>query len=513
MQRIFLYIIVFVAGAAVLAVEILGTRILGPFYGVSLFLWSALITVTLVALSAGYVIGGRWADRGPQMMRLCLALMGAGIWLLGIPWIKYPLLNLAEPLGLRGAVLVAAFVLFAPPLTLLGMVSPYAIRVRAAHLHEVGRTAGDLYAISTIGSVIAALLTGFFLIPNFGVNRLMVLIGSTLLVTAAAGFWVAATTRRNIGMGVGALLICAWSIAFLPAAKTDPARGFIAIEQSSYAEIRVVDVHGRRHLLIDGGVHTIADPLSFVSLYPYVAVMELTREFFDHPGRLLLIGLGGGSIAKNFAAAGWEVAAVEIDPVVTRIARRYFGLKSTEAQVFHRDGRQHLMIDPQRYDVIIMDAFGSSSIPFHLVTTEAFAQIAARLNPGGVFAINIESNGWEGRIVKALAATLAAHFSTVMALPAHERVDELGNVVLLAANRELQPRREIPPQWETPSREYLHSAAYRRDFAWKNRLYPETAGVPVITDDFNPVDLWSEEINVMARKGLHRYFGKTSMGW
>ena len=150
-MKILLYILVFIAGAAVLAVEILGTRILGPFYGVSLFLWSALITTTLIALSTGYIIGGRWADQGPVFAHLCYLIAGAGIWTLLIPVLKGPVLYLAEPLGLRLAVLVAALILFAPPLTLLGMVSPYAIRFQAAHLNEVGRTAGNLYALSTIG--------------------------------------------------------------------------------------------------------------------------------------------------------------------------------------------------------------------------------------------------------------------------------------------------------------------------------------------------------------------------
>jgi MFS family permease len=171
MKKRYLYVVVFISGAAVLAIEILGTRILGPFYGVSLFLWSALITVTLIALSAGYAVGGRWADKGPKFARLLYLLVGAGIWILAIPILKHPVLVIAEPFGLRIAVLVAAFILFVPPLTLLGMVSPYAIRVRASSLDEVGRTAGDLYAISTVGSVVSALLTGFILIPNIGVSR------------------------------------------------------------------------------------------------------------------------------------------------------------------------------------------------------------------------------------------------------------------------------------------------------------------------------------------------------
>ena len=178
-----LYLVVSVSGACVLAIEILGTRILGPFYGVSIFLWSALISVTLAALSLGYAIGGRWADRGPQASRLAFMLAGAGVWMLLVPWLARPLLSITEPLGLRAAVLASATLLFFPPLTLLGMVSPYAIRLSAERLEEVGRTAGNLYAVSTLASVFAALATGFWLIPNIGVTKLTLGVG-VLLVAA-----------------------------------------------------------------------------------------------------------------------------------------------------------------------------------------------------------------------------------------------------------------------------------------------------------------------------------------
>jgi len=152
-KNLYLYLIVFVSGASVLAIEILGTRILGPFYGVSLFLWSALITITLAALSVGYIIGGRLADKGPTIRHLCLIIAVAGTWLIIIPWIKYPILDTAHPFGLRFSVLVAAFLLFAVPLTLLGMVGPYAIKLNTSSIKEVGRISGNIFAISTIASV------------------------------------------------------------------------------------------------------------------------------------------------------------------------------------------------------------------------------------------------------------------------------------------------------------------------------------------------------------------------
>lgn len=511
MKNSYLYIIVLISGASVLAVEILGTRVLGPFYGVSLFLWSALISITLLALSVGYAIGGRWADRGAEFSRLCFLMIGAGIWLLFIPWLKQPLLFLSEPLGLRVAVLVASFILFAPPLTLLGMVSPYAIRVQALSLDEVGRTAGNLYAISTVGSVAAALLTGFFLVPNVGVNRLIFLIGVVLITTAAFGLMIS-RNRKEKAVAVAALIIAAsLSGLMMPSESNDPENGLIAVEQSAYADIRVVDFEGKRYFLIDGGVHTIVDPETWESHYPYAAVMDVTRDFFETPGNMLLIGLGGGTIVKNFAREGWSVDAVEIDPVVTKVAMEHFGLTESEGQYFHQDGRQFLINSTKKYDVIIMDAFGSSAIPFHLVTDESFGLIASRLKPNGVFAINMESNGWEGLILRSLTATLRPHFSTVMALPTYKETEAaLGNMVMISANRLLH--RNAPPQYEIPSKEFMNSIAYKKEFAWRNRFTPTIGNAPILTDDLNPVDLWSEEINHLARMHLHNFFEFKNIG-
>ncbi len=507
----YLYVVVFVSGAAVLAVEILGTRILGPFYGVSLFLWSALITVTLAALSLGYVLGGRWADRGPRFTRLCSLLAMASVWLMLIPWLKQPLLYLAEPLGLRFAVLVAAFILFAPPLTLLGMISPYAIRLGAFSLEEVGRTAGNLYALSTMGSVLSALLTGFFLIPNIGVSRLILAIGLALLITAVFGFAIAKNSRSGALAGVLLLLLSGSLTAALPMAQAQPARGLLAVEQSAYAELRVLETEAGRHLLIDGGIHTIVEPEFLESNFPYVAVLDIVKNLFAEAGGMLVIGVGGGSVIKSFARAGWNVAAVEIDPAVTEMALRYFALEAGQASLYHADGRQFLTTQPQAYDAIILDAFGSSSIPFHLVTAEAFALMHSRLRPNGVLAINVETIGWHHILTRSLAATLQQHFKHVLALPIAEPPNRLGNVILLAADRPLELAREIERNYADP--DYRFSPSYQRVHAWDNRFEPDTRRAPVLTDDWNPVDLWSEQVNLAARRDLHDYFGEKGLSW
>jgi len=507
MINFYIYLAVIVCGASVLAIEILGTRVIAPFYGVSLYTWSGLISVTLAALSVGYALGGRWADRGPQLSRFCMVIAAAGVWIIVIPWLRTPVLHAAEPLGLRAAVLIAATVLFFPPLALLGMVGPYAIRLMASSLEVVGRTAGNLYAVSTVASVGAAVVTGFFLIPNIGLYALIFSIGVLLIVTALIGL---ALSWKNKSARVSALAFAVVDILglrFAPEQAADPERGLVAIEQSPYAEIRVVDVNDMRFMLIDGGIHTVIDPATGYSRFPYVDVLDISKGFFEKPGKMLLIGLGGGSVVKNFVRDGWGVDAVEIDATVTKIAYDYFGLKPHDANVYEMDGRQFLITNDNIYDLIIMDAFGSSAIPFHLVTEEAFGLIRTHLAPEGVLAMNVETVGWRDPIILSLAATANRQFANVKVLPLAEPPDQLGNIILLASNRSLELKEEPP----VPS--YRFTAEYYRAHAWDNRFIVDTVGIQVLTDELNPTDIWAERVNFVARKDLHAKFAQSGIGW
>jgi spermidine synthase len=157
-----------------------------------------------------------------------------------------------------------------------------------------------------------------------------------------------------------------------------------------------------------------------------------------------------------------------------------------------------------------MDAFGSSSIPFHLVTAEAFALIGSRLKPQGILTINIESLGWHHILVRSLAATLKKSFSQVLALPTQVASDRIGNIIILAANRELELNLV---EGDITDMDYVSSPAYHQHVAWFNRFVPDSPDAPVLTDDLNPVDLWAEAINLVARRDLHRYFGESGLNW
>jgi spermidine synthase len=392
------------------------------------------------------------------------------------------------------------------------MVSPYSIKLEATDMGKIGRTAGNLYAVSTLAGVFSALLVGFFLIPEVGVTRLTLIVGSLLLVTAAIGYLL--TKKSAIPrVGAGSILMLA-IIAILTAhgERPDKESGLVSVAQSPFGEIRVIDIENDRHLVIDGGIHSMADTSTWNSNCHYAAVMNIPKYFFDKPGSMLLIGLGGGSLLKQYSRQRWQVDAVEIDPVVIRTAYEYFGLKRSEGNVIEMDGRQFLSSTDKKYDVILIDAYGSSSIPFHLVTREAFGLISSRLNPGGIAAINVETIGWDDPIVASIGATLRQNFREVLALPMEEPPDQTGNIVLIASNRKLEPLREpernvdLDPDWR-------FGPGYQKVHAWDNRFSPDSLWTEIFTDDLNRVDLRAEAINLAVRKELHGYFKGTGSSW
>jgi len=224
---------------------------------------------------------------------------------------------------------------------------------------------------------------------------------------------------------------------------------------------------------------------------------------------VMVVGLGGGSVLKVFHRDGWDVEAVEIDPVVTRTARDWFGLTPEDGRIHRADGRRYFVQNEDTFDVIILDAFGSSSIPFHLVTEEAFALVHSRLNDGGILAMNVEAVGWHDIIVHSLAATLAGQFAFVTVLPMEEPPNMFGNVVIMASDRPLDLDDE-----EFPIPQERWSLEYNQLHAWDNRFtVAPTGDVPILTDDLNPVGIWSDRINLASRNQLHLYFGDDGLAW
>jgi spermidine synthase len=223
----------------------------------------------------------------------------------------------------------------------------------------------------------------------------------------------------------------------------------------------------------------------------------------------LVIGVGGGSVITSYVRDGWDVTAVEIDPAVTRLAAEFFKLDTTACKIVEGDGRRFLTTPSDEYNVIIVDAYGSSYIPPHLASAEAFALMKTKLSRDGILAINIQCVGWHDRIVASMAATLGVSFDNVIALPIAEPPDQYGNLVLMASDRQIALDSANSPPIPTDRFSY----EYDRAHAWDNQFKPDLSRAIVFTDDLNPVDSWSGRINYAWRKSLHQTVSVSGLAW
>ena len=506
-----LNVLILVVGGSAIALEILGARMLAAFYGLGPFLESVLLAVGLLGLGLGGVLGGRVTYSGPENGRLWIPITGSGLWTIIALWLRRPLLSALEPWGLELAVAVTAGVFLGPPLLALGSVIPHLVRLKAANA-DVARAGGGVLAGLAVGGVLLGLATWFLLLPTLGVVRATTLIG---LIQVVAGVVLARPARPGASAAVvfvavaGSLL--SWRLAPEPVSG---AGGVVAIQTGTNGEYRVIDREGARYLLHDGTIHAVIEPDAVVSLHRSAAALEVLKHLWPRPGRLLVLGMRGGAVAKSFEGDGWTVHVVEPDPLARRMAFDHFGLRPAEAHVVSSELRAFVRRDRSAYDLIVVDAFADNFIPPHLVTREFFEQLERRVSEGGILALCVEAQGWEDPLVSSLAATLRTRFETVRALPTSEPPNTLGAVVLVAAGRELEiPEPGLPEPFDHLSDPLRHWTVVQMNHAWANQFEPEREGAPVLTDDVNPCEAWGERINRAARGELHRFFGPKGRSW
>jgi predicted membrane-bound spermidine synthase len=475
---------VFFTGAAVLVLEIIGTRFLAPFYGSNLYSWSALISVTLLALALGYYLGGRLADaRGsPALLDAVIALSAACV--AAVPPLAHALADPLAAAGPRLGVLASALVSFGPSLTLLGMITPIAVRLAAPDFAHLGRSVGSVYASSTAGSIAGALVAGFLLLPAVRVSRICYAVALFLAALAAARA-LARTRLPALGL-LPAIAAAAWGAlsSAAPAAQPEAAGNFrvTAVYPSFYGTVKVLEDSAVRYLVIDGMCHNAQAIADRTSVLPYVSVFGVL-PYLDPAGRdLLLIGLGAGDMVRLLGEFGIRTTAVEIDPVVAQAAFRHFGLRPDELELVLDDGRAYLRRAPARYDFLIVDAFAGGSPAAHLFSREAFADMRAALREGGVLGVNIIARSTADPLVADLEATIGAVFPYRIAVSTAHRPTELGNIIFFASDRPIElPSRLEPPPADARLKRFLESLPGMRldAIGRKGR---------VLTDDFNPLE-------------------------
>ncbi|HEX6348154.1 MAG TPA: fused MFS/spermidine synthase [Candidatus Dormibacteraeota bacterium] len=418
----------FVSGMASLAVEFGASRLLAPYFGTSLYVWGVLIGLVLVYLSAGYVLGGRLADRHPRPELLFQLTAWAGLWIGLIPLASYPILLVSQQgfktldAGLVLGTLLAVLALFAVPVVLLGCVSPFAIRLLLRDVSTGGNTAGAVYALSTAGSILGTFLPVFWFIPTYGTRPTLIGFSLALLLPSVLGLWPVPRRRWYAALA----LVVVLAGVFVPPAVKPPEQGTLLYEKESpYQYIQVVRVGAQTQLLLNEGqaIHSIYDPGALTTGGPwdYVVIASAFRAPVGAepvPKRVLILGLAGGTSARQDRAAfgdAVDITGVEIDPDVVAVGRRYFHLDQTGTHVAVQDARYWLATRPpeDKYDVIVMDAYRQPYIPFHLTTKEFFDLARKHLAPGGVAVVNAGRTRTDYRLVAALGSTMAASFDQV----------------------------------------------------------------------------------------------------
>jgi predicted membrane-bound spermidine synthase len=447
LQKWLLVLVVFVAGAASLGVEMAASRLLAPYFGSSQFVWAALIGLILLYLTSGYYLGGRLADRFPRPV-VFYSLTTCAAFVIGlIPYISRPILlwSLNAFATYSASVfigsLAAVILLFAIPVILLGCVSPFAIRLLLQQVGQSGRLAGQLYAISTAGSIFGTFLPVLWLIPNYGTRFTFLVTAIALLLVSILGLLGASLAARTAATAgkpaarlnkkslLSLLLLIPLGLEFFtlhgpikPPAGSNGGGVLIAERESDYNYIQVVRVGDEMQLILNEGeaVHSVYDPRQILTGGPWDYFM--VAPYFNRPPytpsmlhRVAIIGLGAGTIPREITAAygPLPIDGVEIDPTIVEMGRRYFAMNEPNLNVIIQDGRYFLRTTTQKYDLIGIDAYQQPYVPFQLTTQEFFSEVRAHLTPTGVAVINAGRTRHDYRLVEALAQTMHAVFPDV----------------------------------------------------------------------------------------------------
>jgi len=504
--RLFLYVTAMVTGAVVLVVEILGAKMLTPWFGSSHFVWTAQITITLLALAAGYYLGGWLADRWARLSLMYTGLVVAAVFLAVTVLVRSKLAAACLNLNLAVGSIVASLGLFFVPLTLLAAVGPYFVRVLARSLQDVGRAVGRLSALGTVGSVIGVLVTSYVLVPYVQDSVALLGAGAVLLGVSGVYFllWGREEGRGTFAAGSGLAIMLA--VVGLRGESRETLATHIELDRanSHFGTMRILETRdGRMRLYLnDNLTQNTYDPVGkrSLSMFTY-ALHELAMGYGKEVKRALCLGMGVGIAPSQLAAAGVSVDVVEINPRVVPLAKRWFDFDPSRVHLVLDDARHFLRLATQGYDVVQLDAFLGDSSPSHLMTREAFGEIARVLNPEGVLVINSFADFQAGRdfFGTALHRTLASVFASVRV-----HMSPGGNTFFVASKHptlSFQPPTDLSyvHPWVRPQLEAALS---------KPVVVDDSKGL-VLTDDFNPVDYFDAPNREATRRMLAR--GATSL--
>ncbi len=427
MSSRYLSFAVFSAGMTTLAVELTASRLLGNVFGTSNLVWASIIGLILIYLTVGYFIGGRWADRSPRFSTFYLIILWGAFTAGAAALVARPVLLAAADafdqlaLGVLGGSFVSVLVLFIIPVTLLGAVSPFAIRLALSDKQHAGRVSGRLYAISTLGSFIGTFLPVLVFIPLVGSTFTFLIFSGYLMAVALIGLgltegWGGAVRWLWLPILL-AIMAIIWAGGAFKAST-----GQIYEAESAYNYIQVLEFNGTRYLRLNEGqgVHSVYNPneLDFHGTWeqflaaPFFNAAPFAIEDIQ---RIAVIGLAAGTSARQATAVFGDIPidGYELDPMIVEVGREYFGMTMSNLKVIEQDGRWGLEHSDQLYSLIEIDAYRPPYIPPHLTTLEFFQLCRDHLTENGVLAMNVGRTPQDRSLIDALVVTLQKVFPSV----------------------------------------------------------------------------------------------------
>lgn len=469
--------------------ELIGSRVVAPYVGTSIYVWTSLIGVILASLSLGYYAGGYLADRKPSVRPMALIIVCSAVAIAFSTFTKdiFSVIISTFGIGLEIKSILLSLVLFAPASFLLGTISPYAVRLSMSAVSTSGRTAGNLYALSTAGSIFGTFLAGFYIIPNFGSTTSLSILSVVLLLLALLLVFDT-TIKKSIVVAVG---LCVTFLGLAHAVAAVGQQALVADVDTEYNRILVLratdpttkkpilalvtDPYGTQAAMFTDGTNDL--------VFGYTKFYRLFSHFVPDPTNVLMIGGCAYTYPRDFVThyPNAKMDVVEIDPGMTDVARKYFDLRDEEnLTIYHQDARIFLNESRKKYDVVFGDAFNSaSSVPFQLTTIEAVRKEYDALNDDGVVLVNMISafEGEKGKFARAAYATYKEVFPQVFLFQVSDATegDQTQNIMLVAL------KSERVPKWSSSDNEIAKFLSQ----VWEQ---PIANDVPILTDDFAPVE-------------------------
>jgi spermidine synthase len=486
-----------------MAVEIIASRILAPYFGASLFVWTSLILTILVALAVGYWLGGVVAEKGANdlfiSILLCVtgAMLVAGVWVSnGFSAVLTTMLA-AWPnasIGLFLGSLAAAAVIFALPVLIMGMMGPILLK-RLSTGSDVGKASGRYLVASTMGSVVGTLLPTLLLVPNLGSRHSLELVATLFIVLGAVTL-----PRRRRGAMVLALALPVIGLTY--SQSNQPQDNALFQKESGYQMIRVTERDGWHYLLFNegSGIQSVYVPEGGRTYlyYDLLSVVPLLRPFHDGDHQVAILGLAGGTGIPRYTSllppgSTVDFTGVEVDDQVIDVARRYFGINDMPVRVLNQDGRNFLRSTTDTFDAILVDAYSNQLyIPSHMVTKEFFDLVRTRLKPGGILVTNINVTSSAAPLFRSLAATVSQSFPFVVAIPELDAYNQL----IMASDQPIDTDAVIPliPAVDGDLADYVRAAT---------PVEPDPS-VRVFTDDWAPVEFMTESMIIAETFKQHK---------